>query len=129
MEAQVNEYIICSAIHFDDDKKHVHQPKNITSGFVVAGRRHHNCYTTLQSIGKSLGYEDEEVVRKGLPLANREVQGFITNTDRFVDRKEGWAIAVKAGQVKDRQWDDNLNIEGLEIPKNTKMILISEDLY
>ena len=129
MTEQAEEYIICSAIHFDDGKEHVHQPKNITKGFVVSGRRHHNCYTTLQSIGKSLGYEEEKVVRKVLTLVNREVQGFITNTDRFVDRKEGWEIALKARQVKYKVYDDKIKINGLEIPKNTKMILISEDLY
>lgn len=36
------EYIICSAIHFDDSKEHVHQPVNIKSGYVVCGRRHHS---------------------------------------------------------------------------------------
>ena len=42
------EYILCSAIWIDDGvTTYVHQPKNIKQGFVVAGRRHHNCITTL----------------------------------------------------------------------------------
>jgi hypothetical protein len=43
-----------------------------------------------------------------------EVQGFLTNTDRFVDRIEGREIAIKSGQVKEE-----------EIGKK----LFSEDLY
>ncbi len=27
-------------------------------------------------------------------------QGFLTNLNRFVDRKEAWSIADKAGQIK-----------------------------
>lgn len=54
-----SEYIICSAIHFDDGKEYVHQPKNIKSGFVVTGRRHHNCYNVLSSLGKALQFIKE----------------------------------------------------------------------
>lgn len=48
----MKEYILCASIHFDDGKVHEHQPKNIKTGFVVCGRRHHNYYNTLQSILK-----------------------------------------------------------------------------
>lgn len=96
------EYIICSAIWFDDDKKHIHQPKNITSGYIIAGHRHHNCFETLGVISdrneKLLKYEKE--------------QGFITNNNFFVDRKEAAEIAYKSNQIK-------------EIKKE----LYSEDLY
>lgn len=100
-------YIICAAVWYDDGKEHVHQPKNIKSGFVVCGRRHHNCFITSfilngeQSVQTKV--KDEDWVIK---------QGFITSDDRFVDRKEAGQIAFDAGQIK----------------KMTKR-LFSEDLY
>jgi hypothetical protein len=111
------EYILCASIHFDDGKEHAHQPKNIKTGFVVCGRRHHNCYTSLQSIGKSLGYDDTLIVKKGLVLESREGQGFITNLDRHVDRKEAYFIAKEAGQLLHNMHDQS------------NPSLISEDLY
>jgi hypothetical protein len=37
----------------------------------------------------------------GLKLMNTEEQGFLTNTDRFVSRKEAAKIAFDYGQIKD----------------------------
>jgi len=105
-------YIICSAIWFNDGKKHNHQPKNIKSGFVIAGRRHHNCYSSFQSIGKSLGYDKTLIVKKGVTLEERETQGFLTNTDLFVDRNRAGKIAFLANQTRE-----------------LKTRLFSEDLY
>lgn len=93
----MKEYIICSAIYFNDDRPHLHQPVNILTGFVVCGRRHHNCYATLVSIGKNTGLD--------LPIKNmihkidRENQGFITNTNRYVDREEAMRIAKKSQSI------------------------------
>lgn len=85
-----DEYIICSAIWFDDKIEYEHQPFNIKSGFVICGHRHHNCFNIMSilsnDIKKHIKYEKE--------------QGFITNLNRFVDRKEGAEIAYKAGQTK-----------------------------
>jgi len=39
-------YIICAAIWFKDGNKYSHQPRNVDSGLVVCGRRHHNCFLT-----------------------------------------------------------------------------------
>ena len=73
---EINEYILCSAIWFNDGKKHIHQPKNIDRGYVISGRRHHNCFASIVAIkGENWGRN-----------TIREIQGFITNTDRFVDR-------------------------------------------
>jgi hypothetical protein len=86
------EYIICAAIHFNDGKTHPHQPKNIDKGFVICGRRHHNCFTTGMIInGKSIA----------TLIEGKALQGFITSKDRFVDRREGGEIAFKAGQIKE----------------------------
>ena len=99
---RLDEYIICSGIWFDDGKKYAHQPKNIETGIVVAGRRHHNCYSTLANVtGRTSAHLDYE-----------KVQGFITSQDRFVDRKEAAKIAFRNGQtIKE------------------KKTLFSEDLY
>ena len=81
-------YIICSAILFKDGKQHVHQPFNIESGFVICGHRHHNCFMTASILNedkKIQGYED--------------IQGFLTNENIFVDRKEAGRIAFEAGQT------------------------------
>lgn len=60
--------------------------KREDDGRVWTGKRHHNCIheiflETKKSVGR--GY----------------IQGFVTELGRFVDRKEGYKIAVFAGQV------------------------------
>jgi hypothetical protein len=91
--------IICSAIHFDDGKVYVHQPKNIKSGFVICGRRHHNCFATYSIV-------------KGAKLDALNKQGFLTDNDNFVDRNEAAKIAFENGQISKQ-----------------KLTLFSEDLY
>ena len=83
-------YIICAAIWFNDGKKHKHQPRNIDSGFVVAGRRHHNVFLTVADI-KDVQYKDYGY--------SENIQGFLTSDDRFVNRKEAGQIAFDAGQT------------------------------
>lgn len=112
----MKEFIICAAIHFNDGKQHEGQPKNIDSGFVVSGRRHHNCYALLEAIAVSIGFEER--IRLVIEKADRDHQGFLTSTDRFVLRKEALVIALANNQVMHTMHKDN--IDG---------ILISEDLY
>jgi len=100
------ERILCAAIHVDDGKEHLHQPKNIKTGFVICGRRHHNCYRILEKI--------PEVSKLNV---GREGQGFLTTLDRYVDRKEAFQIAKAAGQC--------LQPEII----NEAIGLTSEDLY
>lgn len=88
------EYILCAANHYDDGEKQIHGPKNIESGFVICGRRHHNC---ISIFAKMVGFPYDE---KGLKLMNTEEQGFLTNTDRFVSREEAAKIAFESGQIK-----------------------------
>ena len=83
-------YVICAAIWFNDGKKHKHQPRNIDSGFVVAGRRHHNVFLTVADI-KDVPYKDYGY--------SENIQGFLTSDDRFVNRKEAGQIAFDAGQT------------------------------
>jgi len=88
------EYILCAAVWFNDDKTYEHQPRNIKTGIVVCGRRHHNCFLTAFSLN------GEERIQTDVREGKRKViQGFITDADRFVDRKEGAQIAFDAGQI------------------------------
>lgn len=91
----MEEKILCAAIYFNDGNHHEHQPKNITEGFVVCGRRHHNCYITTYILTGG-----ESMVIKMSEANGRAIQGFITNTNRFVDRKEGGEIALAAKQIE-----------------------------
>ena len=102
----MKEWIICAAIYWGDDKIRQHQPKNITTGLVVCGRRHHNCFVLLHEIGEidwTEGY-----TREGAKVT----QGFMTSSDRFVNREEAADIAFKGGQI-DKECS----------------VLFSEDLY
>jgi len=114
----MTERILCASIHFDDGKIHEHQPKNIKTGFVICGRRHHNCYTSLQAIAKTLGIGNENAL-KLIERSGRDVQGFINNLDRHVDRKEGYYIAKAAGQI----------VYGAGMEDKDNPMLISENLY
>ena len=96
------ERILCAAIWYQDGKVYPAQPKNIDSGYVWCGRRHHNIIILRQQL------TGENTTR------STSVQGFITSKDRFVDRKEANKIAVKSGQIQP-------DLEGDE--------LVSEDLY
>lgn len=96
----MKEYILCAANYYNDGKEYVHQPKNITVGYVVCGRRHHNIISLLGQVFDTNSRHCE--------------QGFLTNTDRFVDRIEAMEIATKAGQVNNTRKDK---------------LLFSEDLY
>jgi len=121
------EYIICSAIWFRDGKNYDMQPKNIESGFVITGKRHHNCYATLQSVFKFVKYgyfgeeapEKKEILKWFNYLEEREVQGFLTSKDRFVTRQEAYLIASEIGQCKKEECHSFKNIP----------YLTSEDIY
>ncbi len=94
-------YITCSAIWFKNDIKYDHQPFNIKTGFVICGHRHHNCFMTAY------------ILNKDKKLNNvKEIQGFMTSDNNFVDRKEAAQIAFQAGQIDEM-----------------KSKLFSEDLY
>lgn len=117
------EFILCAAIWYKDGLKHDAQPVNIETGFVIAGRRHHNCYATVTAIAGL----DEAIKLKITNIENtmsrqdyREHQGFITSEDRFVNRREGFKIAKANNQI---QWGLNASDNGDD------SILISENLY
>lgn len=96
----MSNYILCSAIWYKSDKFFEHQPKNISHGLVVCGRRHHNCFAILAELFPNREY-----------IGNCE-QGFLTSDNFFVSREGAAIIAFRAGQIKS------------EVNK-----LTSEDLY
>ena len=88
-------YIICAAVWFQNGEKHIHQPRNIDSGFIVYGRRHHNCFITSYILN------GEVLVKNKISTGEWKVtSGFITSDDRFVDRKEAGQIDFDAKQIK-----------------------------
>jgi hypothetical protein len=91
----IKEWILCSAV--------------IYKGQIVTGRRHSDCYATL----KFFDVSDES-------MPDRDMQGFLTSTGRFVNRQEAWHIAKAASQIK---WGLSVSDNGAESQ------LISENLY
>lgn len=79
------EKIKFAAIHVDDGQNYHGQPDNIKTGFVTAGNDHHACIT--------------ELINKKCMNRWKETEGFLTNTYRFVDRKEAFVIALDAKQI------------------------------
>lgn len=85
--------MVCSAIWFDDGVPRAHLPVNVPSGIVACGLRHNNCFTVLMEI-----FPDRRYLSKSK-------QGFLTSRNRFVDRREGWEVALAAGQVDPEPWE------------------------
>ena len=103
------EYILCAAIWYkeiplikpDCLSERGQNPYNVDRGAVFCGWRHFNCIMIKSAI---TGLRDAE--------CGEFEQGFLTNKNRYVDRKEGGQIAFDAGQTKE-----------------LKKTLFSEDLY
>lgn len=128
-----DEYIICAAIHYDNGLKYpYHEIYGIETGFVLAGYRHPHIISVLPTnphyIKKKIEENDTETIQKygnlnvkygwheDSLIKSETTQGFLTNKGRFVNRKEAFEIAWKAGQL-----DSDINS-----PEGT---LFSEDLY
>lgn len=107
----MNEYILCSSIWYKDLPSQVHRPKNVDKGVVVCGHRHSDCISTLVALS---GLRSVQLAPDGV---GEYVQGFLTNTNRFVDRMEAMDIAFKAAQI---------SVDQLY---NPTIGLFSEDLY
>ena len=93
----MKEFIICAAIQIVD------------TGKIYYGHRHNHC---LQAMNDELSWTMSRQEINQL----QEIQGFITNLNRFVDRKEGLEIALENNQV--------LNLSDVRGDN-----LYSEDLY
>ena len=84
------EYILCSAIYFDDGKEYWQQPIGIKTGIVICAWKH-ACVFPI--IGGTVGERQE------LGIYEKE-QGFLTSRNRFVGREEAGKIALACGQIK-----------------------------
>lgn len=109
------QFILSAAIHYDDGTKHKQQPDNIRTGFIITGRRHSDCYATLEAIASMC---DETMKKINKIIHNRTHQGFITSENRYISRAEAFKIAKENNQIIHHMFDD--------IEEGT---LTSEDLY
>jgi len=98
------EKVICSANWYKELPTPFFGPKNIDKGIVFSGHRHHHC---LHQMCAMTGKAQHEV--------GGEVQGFLTNFNRFVDRKEAATIALESNQIEKLTF--------------SKKDLYSEDIY
>lgn len=109
-----DEYILCAAIWYKEIPlvKTIPGvlPKNIDTGLVVTGHRHGQCIWTVVCLA---GLRTVEIAEDA---TGKSIQGFLTNTNRFVDREEGFDIAEASGQLNDRT-------------RGKSRTLYSEDLY
>jgi len=85
----MKEYILCPAVWFDDGKQYSNQPKNVNSGVVLCGWRHHSIFPQID-----IGIKNKDEIG----IYERE-QGFITNLNRFIGREESAKIAYIANQI------------------------------
>jgi len=104
----MKERIYCAAIWYKELPTAKHMPTNIGKGVVVEGHRHADIIrTVLNLLGK-------RTVQNGENSVGETEQGFVTNTNRFVNRVEALKIAKEANQL----------IEETTFPE-----LYSEDIY
>lgn len=102
------ERIYSAAIWYKDLPTAKYMPTNIDKGVVVEGHRHADIIrTVLNLLGK-------RTTQFGENSAGETEQGFVTNTNRFVNRVEAMKIAREANQL---------------IEETTFLELYSEDLY
>lgn len=83
------EKVICSAIWYKELPHPVYGPINVDKGIVFCGLRHPHC---LHQMVAMTGKRQSEV--------GEEIQGFLTNKNRFVNRKEAAEIALKSKQIE-----------------------------
>lgn len=109
----MTERIICAAVYVNDGRDDYDRgSRNYPlTGLVFSGWRHGDCYTTLNAWAEKLTPEERKSVESQIHGLN---EGFLTSTGRFVNRYEGYQVAVKAGQVA---------------AGGTRTSLSSEDLY
>jgi hypothetical protein len=69
-------------------------PTNIDVGVVVEGHRHADIIRTMVNL---LG---KRTCTNGENCAGESIQGFVTNSNRFVGREEAAQIAFDSGQIK-----------------------------
>jgi hypothetical protein len=106
---QKTEYIACAAIWYKELPTQTYLPKNITNGIVVCGHRHSHCIDIVKTLSNL------RTVKISPDGVGETIQGFLTNTNKFVDREEAVLIAVNANQIINEYYNSNM--------------LFSEDIY
>lgn len=118
----MKETIICAAIWYKEIRTHIDipqvRPVNIESGIVVCGYRHGQIIWTVSMLTglRTVTYADDGT--------GEYEQGFLTNKNRFVDRKEAYKIAYENNQIIGPNKGRLHNEIGL-----TSEDLYSEDIY
>ena len=102
---QETEIIICAAIWYKDFPFHIHNTVNTGSGLVVSGYRHGQVIGIVNILAQL------RTVEIAPDAVGEYVQGFLTNKNRFLDRKEAHKLFVKNGGKPD--WKDELYSEDL----------------
>ena len=105
----MKEIILCAAIWYKELPLVINtihssllRPINCDIGIVFCGHRHPQClYQMVAITGK---YQHE---------AGEEIQGFLTNKNRFVGRAEAAEIAIASGQITETKYGDQLYSEDL----------------
>ena len=93
----MKEKILCSAIWYKDLPTQQYLPKNCDMGVVVCGWRHASIIATTMALSGL------RTTAGGTNAAGETVQGFLTNTNRFVDRAEAGDIAFNCGQTTEHK--------------------------
>jgi hypothetical protein len=105
--ADKEEYILCAAIWYKDFPTSVFKPGNISKGVVLCGHRH-----------TDIIHQHVSLMQKRQAEMGKYVQGFLTNTNKFLNRSEAMKVAIAANQLLE---GSRFKEEGNE--------LYSEDLY
>lgn len=90
-----SEYIICAAIWYKDLPSQTFLPKNIEYGMIVCGYRHPHCIDIVKILS---GLRTVQIAPDGV---GSTITGFLTNTNKFVNREEAAHIAYLAGQISE----------------------------
>ena len=107
--SEKREYILCSAIHYDDGKQN-RKRRSFSypeTGILICGYRHADIISILPT--------NNSMRNDGIEY--KCTQGFLTSKGRFVNREEAYKIAFREDQL----------LEGVDFTGKT--MLYSEDIY
>jgi len=94
------EDIICAAIWYKEVDRPVHRPINTPKGAVLCGFRHGHIIGQVVSLTGKRHHELGE-----------SIQGFLTNKNRFLDRKKALKLFIERGGIP--EFGDELYSEDL----------------
>lgn len=107
LKSKPDEYILCAAIWYKDFEmpKNANQVKNIDKGVVLCGHRHGHI------ISQMIAITGKRTCTFGENATGESVQGFLTNKNRFLNRKEAHKLFVENGgkpEFKDELYSEDL---------------------